>query len=42
MYNSVAKATSQAEEMSKSEKIKPVAIAIVKLCEYEGIRQAGR
>jgi len=28
--------------MSSSEKIKPVALAIVELCESEGISQAGR
>jgi len=39
MYSSMAKDTSQAEETSNSEKIKPTALAI---CESEGIRQAGR
>jgi len=34
------KSTSWAEAMN-SEKIKPVALAIVELCESEGIRQAG-
>jgi len=42
MYSSMAKGTSQAEVMSNSEKIKSVALAIVELCESEGIRQAGR
>jgi len=39
MYSSMAKGTSQTEATSNSEKIKPVALAIVKLCEPEGIRQ---
>jgi len=39
MYSSMAKGTSRAEAMSNSEKIKPVALAIVELCESEGIRQ---
>jgi len=34
-----AKGTSQAEVTLNSEKIKPVALAIVELCESEGIRQ---
>jgi len=38
----MAKGTSRAEAMSNSEKIKPVTLAIVELCESEGIRQAGR
>jgi len=38
----MAKGTSQAEATSNGEKIKPVALAIVELCESEGIRQAGR
>jgi len=33
------KGTSWAEVMSNSEKIKPVALAIIKLCWSEGIRQ---
>jgi len=37
-----AKGTSQAEVTSNSEKIKPVALAIVELRESEGIKQAGR
>jgi len=40
MYSSMAKGTSWAEATSNSEKIKPVAIAIVELRESEGIRQA--
>jgi len=36
----MAKGTCQAEVMSKSKKIKPVALAIVELRESEGIRQA--
>jgi len=39
MYSSMEKGTSQAEAMLSSEKIKPVALAIVKLCKSEGIRQ---
>jgi len=39
MYSGMAKGTSWAEAC---EKIKPVAIAIVELCESEGIKQAGR
>jgi len=41
MYSSMAKDTSQAEATSNSEKIKPVALAIVELRESEG-KQAGR
>jgi len=37
----MAKGTSQAEVMLNSKKIKPVALAIVKLDESEGIRQVG-
>jgi len=37
----MAKGTSQAEATSNSEKIKPVALAIVELRESEAIRQAG-
>jgi len=40
MYSGMAKGTSQAEEMPNSEKIKPVVLAIIKLRESEGIRQA--
>jgi len=39
MYSGMAKSTSWAEVTLKSEKIKPVALAIVELCESEGIRQ---
>jgi len=39
MYSGMAKGTSWAEAMSNSEKIKPVALAIVELCKPEGIRQ---
>jgi len=39
MYSSMAKGTSRAEATSNSEKIKSVALAIVKLHESEGIRQ---
>jgi len=42
MYSSMAKGTSWAETTLNSEKIKPVALAIVELCESEGIRHAGR
>jgi len=42
MYSSMVKGTSQAEVMSNSKKIKPVALAIVKLPESEDIREAGR
>jgi len=40
MYSGMAKGTSQAEATSSCEKIKPIALAIVELCESEGIRQA--
>ena len=40
-YCSMPKGTSQAEAISNSEKIKPVALAVVELHLYEGIRQAG-
>jgi len=36
----MAKGTSWAEVMSSSEKIKIIALAIIKLCESEGISQA--
>jgi len=36
----MAKGTSQPEATSHSEKIKPMALAIVELCGSEGIRQA--
>jgi len=42
MYSGMAKGTSWAEAMSKSKKIKPIALDIVELCKSEGIRQAGR
>jgi len=38
----MAKGTSLAEVTLNSEKIKPVALAIVELRESKGIRQAGR
>jgi len=41
MYSGMAKGASQAEAMSNSGKIKPVASAIVELCKSECIRQAG-
>jgi len=41
MYSGMAKGTSWAEATLNSEKIKPVALAIVELREFEGIRQAG-
>jgi len=34
------KGTSQAEVTSNSEKIKPVALAVIELCLTEGIRQS--
>jgi len=37
MYSGMAKSTSQAEATLNSEKIKPVALAIVEYCESEGI-----
>jgi len=42
MYSSMTKGTSRAETTLNSEKIKPIALAIVGVCESEGIRQAGR
>jgi len=42
MYSSMAKGTSWVGVMSNSEKIKPIALAIVDLCKSEGIRQVGR
>jgi len=39
MYSSMAKDTSRAEATLNSEKIKPVALPIVELCESEGIKQ---
>jgi len=41
MYSSMAKGTFWAEATLNSEKIKPVALAIVELRKSEGIRQAG-
>jgi len=41
MYSGIAKGTSQAEAMSNCETVKPVALAIVKLCESENISQSG-
>jgi len=40
MYSGIAKGTSGAEAMLNSEKIRPLALAIVELRESEGIRQA--
>jgi len=40
MHSGMAKGTSQDEATSNSEKITPVALAIVELRESEGIRQA--
>jgi len=40
MYSDMANDTSWAEVTSSSEKVKPVTLAIVELCESEGIRQA--
>jgi len=39
MNSGAPKGTSQAELTLNSNKIKPVALAIVELCESEGIRQ---
>jgi len=39
MYSGMAKGTSRADATSNSEKIKPVALAIVELRKSEGIRQ---
>jgi len=36
----MAKGTSQAELMSNSEKIKPVTLAIVELCEHQVVSQS--
>jgi len=41
MYSGMAKGTSQAEATSNSEKIKPVALAIVELQRHQVSRQAG-
>jgi len=40
MHSGMAKGTSPAEATSNSEKIKPIALAIVELCESESIRQS--
>jgi len=42
MNSGMEKGTSQAEAMSNSEKIKPMALAIVELCKSEGISQSVR
>jgi len=42
MYSGMAKSTSWAEATSDSEKIKPVALAIVQLCKSEGMHQSVR
>jgi len=42
LYSGMAEDTSWAEATLNSEKIKPVALAIVELRESEGIGQAGR
>ena len=39
-YSGMAKGTSRAEATSNSEKIKPVALAIVELWQSEGISQS--
>jgi len=41
-YCGVPKGTSQAEAILNSEKIKPIALAVIELHWSEGIRQAGR
>jgi len=40
MYSDMAKGTSWAKATSNSEKIKPVALAIIELRESEGISQS--
>jgi len=40
MYSGMAKGTSWAEVTLNSEKIKPITLAVVELCESEGISQA--
>jgi len=40
MHSGIAKGTSQAEMTSNNKRIKPVALAIMKLCKSEGISQA--
>jgi len=42
MYCGMPKGTSWAEATPNSEKIKPVALAIIELCWSEGIRQLVR
>jgi len=42
MYNNMSKGTSRAEATLNSEKIKPVALAIVELHKSDGIRQSVR
>jgi len=42
MHCGMPKGTSRAEATSNSEKIKPVALAVIELRLSEGIRQAGR
>jgi len=41
MYNGMVKGTSWAEATSNSEKIGPVPLAIVELCNSEGISRSG-
>ena len=41
-YAYMPQGTSQDEATSNSEKIKPIALAIIELCLPQGIRQAGR
>jgi len=40
MHSGTVKGTSQVEVTSNSEKIKPIALAIIELRKSEGIRQA--
>jgi len=42
MYSGMAKGTSWAEATSNSEKIKPIALAIVEFCKSEDISQSVR
>ena len=42
MYCGMPKGMSRDEATSNSEKIKPIALAVIKLCLPEGIRKAGR
>ena len=39
-YSGMPKGTSRAEATSNSEKMKPVALAVIELCLSEGIRQS--